>query len=84
MAGVLKVIRGILMDRFAASWRNAGGVITGIPRYDGKYIDWLKTLVIDGTNLTDEEVDKIYKYTQELNCGKYEFEQSAKEFLKGA
>lgn len=83
MAVVLKAFRGvILMDRFPASWRNAGGRISGIPRYDGKYIDWLKTLVVNGEPLTEEEVDEIYRYTQELNCGKLELEISAKEFLK--
>ena len=77
-------VRGILISRFPASYENAGGRIAGIPRYDESYINWLKSLIINGSNLTEEEVDMIYQYTQERKCGKFEFEQSAKEWLRGA
>lgn len=70
--------------RYIASYVNAGGTITGIYRYDSDFIHWLKQLVINGRNLTEEEVSDIYALAQIMQTGKLELESNAKEFLKGA
>ena len=66
-------VRGIPITRFVASWYVGGGIQSiHLVR------KWLKTLIIDGEHLTDEEVDTIAECT--VN-GKLELESSAKNFL---
>ena len=79
-----KIINGIHASRYAASYENAGGKITGLPRYDRDFIEWLKTLFINDRKLTEEEIDYIYRYAQTRRNGKLELQENAKEFLKGA
>lgn len=67
-----KVIKGIYISRYVASWTNAGGKRKG-------FKNWLRTLVIDGEHLTEEEIYDIYAYATN---GKLELEDSAREYLK--
>lgn len=77
-----KKINGIHATRYVASYLNAGGRITGIPRHDQKFFDWLKQLIVNGRALTMEEINDIYYVAQMMHSGKLELEQSAKLFLK--
>ena len=66
-------IRGIPVTRYVASWYIGGGI-----RSINSVRKWLKSLMIDGEHLTDEEVETIAQCT--VN-GKLELEVSAKRFL---
>ncbi len=68
-----KDVRGIPITRFVASWYIGGG-----NRSIHLVRKWLKTLIIDGEHLTDEEVETIAQCT--VN-GKLELESSVKRFL---
>jgi hypothetical protein len=80
-------IKNIHISRYIASWYRSGGgriypaYFTRDPRYKSgakTFAGWLKTLVIDGEHLTDEEVQRICSFA---NNGKLELEDSAKEYL---
>lgn len=67
------MIKGIPITRYIASWYIAGGT-QSIHRVR----EWLKTLIIDGEHLSDDEIDLIAECTV---TGKLELEGSAKRFL---
>ena len=67
-----RIIEGIYISRFVASWVNEGG------KLNSKFKEWLKTLVINGRKLTDEEIQDIYNFGTN---GKLELESSAAKFL---
>lgn len=80
-------IKNIHISRYIASWYRSGGgriypaYFTRDPRYKSgakTFADWLKTLVIDGEHLTDEEVQRICSFADN---GKLELEDSAKAYL---
>jgi len=66
-------VRGIPMTRFVASWYIGGGY-----QNIHQVRKWLKSLIIDGEQLTDEEIEVI---AQCIVNGKLELESSAKRFL---
>lgn len=75
-----KIVRGIHMSRYVASWIKSGGT------FDWNLLDgevefkaWLGTLIIDGEHLTEEEKQQICNYADN---GKLELETSAKMFLE--
>ena len=76
------LIRGIYISTYIASWLNTGvGIDSSSLRYSNKhglFIAWLKSLTIDGSHLTDDEVWRIYYFAMN---GKLELKESAKEFL---
>lgn len=68
---------GIHVTRFIASWVREGGVL----RTGGDYEDfegWLRTLIIDGEPLSEDDVRHILHLTKN---GKMELEYSARRFL---
>ena len=67
-------INGIPLTRYIASWYIAGG-----KRNIHAIREWLRTLVINGRNLTDDEVQLIADCTV---SGKLELEESVKNFKK--
>lgn len=67
-------VRGIPVTRYIASWYRSGGT-----NYRSELADWLRTLVVDGEPLTNEEVDLIADCA---TIGKLELELSAKKWLK--
>ena len=77
-------VNGIRCSKIWKSFENEGGKIYYIPRYDKKFFDWLRQLIVNGRPFTEEEIDIIYRAAQEANSGKFELEQNAKEFLKEA
>lgn len=77
-----KLVNGIHATRYVASYVNAGGKITGLPRYDSDFIHWLKQLVVNGRKLTDEEISEIYAVAQMLKNGKLELESNARAWIK--
>lgn len=75
-----KIVRGIHMSRYIASWANSGGtlkrnLLNGFPAFRV----WLRTLKIDGDHLTKDEIQQICDYARN---GKLELEASAKNFLE--
>lgn len=66
-----KKIHGIRATRYIASFLNEGGNIAWLE-------DWLRTLVIDGEKLTDDEILHIRGLAE---GGKMELERNAKMFL---
>lgn len=72
-----KIIEGIHVSRFAVSWAREGGQLSS--RGAWRFKEWLRTLVINGRKLTDEEVNYIYNFGTN---GKMELEHSAYEYLK--
>ena len=68
------MIKGIPITRYIAAWYIGGGT-QSIHRVRA----WLRTLIIDGERLTDDEVETIAECTV---TGKLELEESAKRFLK--
>lgn len=64
--------------RFIMSWVRMGGTLKYGKDYQN-FEDWLKTLIVDGKPLPDEDVDHIIALAK---CGKLELEVSAKAFLK--
>lgn len=75
-----EMINGIHASRYIVSWVKEGGSLKG-SRRNSKFVEWLKSLTINGRSLTEEEIDKIYFLSSN---GKMELEHIAKEFLKGA
>lgn len=81
-----KLIRGICTSRYVASWIKSGGTMKRYinktdpkhRRIESYFADWLRTLVIDGGHLTEEEVRYIANYADN---GKLELESSAKNFI---
>lgn len=73
-----KVIKGIHISRFIMSWIRSGGVFSVRGGYDD-FHDWLKTLVINETKLSDDEIADIMEIARN---GKLELEMSAKAFIK--
>lgn len=81
-----KIIRGIHVSRYIASWYNVGGTEkryvnktdSSKRRIENVFSDWLRTLVIDGEHLTEDEVRYIDAYRQN---GKLELETLAKRFI---
>lgn len=70
-----KIINGIHVSRYVASWSNVSG---------GKYRffffeDWLRQLVINGRSLTEDEIRYIYNYATN---GKLELEANARTFIQ--
>lgn len=68
-----KLIEGIYVSRFVASWHDAGG---GTYR---KFKSWLSSLIINGRKLTQEEINYIAHFAYN---GKLELEESARRFLR--
>ena len=68
-----KLIEGIYVSRFVASWYNEGG-----GTYRG-FKAWLGSLVINDRKLTQEEIDYIANFA--FN-GKLELEESVRRFLR--
>lgn len=66
-------VKGIHISRYVASW---------VKYKDLKYIElfeaWLKTLIIDGEKLSEEEIMRISNFAEN---GKLELECSVKKFL---
>lgn len=75
-----KIIRGIHVSRYVASWANSGGTFTPSAQ-TGRFAfrKWLSTLTIDGACLTENEIQQICNYA---GNGKLELETSAKMFLE--
>lgn len=75
-----KIVKGIPVSRYVASWTRAGGTFSKHPRKGRRaFYRWLKTLEIDGVHLTDDERQQITNYA---NTGKWELEISSRMFLK--
>ena len=70
------LIKNIHKSRYIASWCNIGGSLEGKWRW--QFRDWLRSLVIDGEHLTEDEVMSIYYYATN---GKMELESNARLFL---
>lgn len=68
-----KVFEGIHYSRFIASWINKSGV--GLGR---QFIEWLKTLTINGRSIPDNVIREIYNFGTN---GKLELEESARNFM---
>lgn len=74
-----KIIRGIHISRYVASWVKSGGTLACRGKNDAvDFRRWLKSLIIDGERLTDEEVRQVYNYATN---GKLELEEDAKRFI---
>lgn len=69
---------GIHATRFIMSWVRMGGTLKYGKDYDD-FKEWLKTLMIDGKNLSDKDVHHILELARN---GKMELESSAKQFIK--
>ena len=74
-----KIVRGIHMSRYIASWMKSGGTFTrNLWNGEVAFRAWLGTLIIDGDRLTEDEIREIRNYADN---GKLELETSAKLFL---
>lgn len=67
-----KIIDGIHASRYVASYTHKVGKINFL------FKDWLRQLVINGRNLTEEEIRYIYNYATN---GKLELEDNAVVWL---
>lgn len=74
-----ELINNIHKSRYIASWTKSGGTLDRKGRWLFK--EWLRSLVINGRNLTEEEIRQIYNYADN---GKMELETWAERFLKEA
>jgi len=74
-----KLINGIHVSRYIISWVKSGGKLYINRRYNYRFIEWLRSLNINGRHLTEEELDYIYRFASN---GKLELENQAREFLK--
>lgn len=82
-----ELINDIHISRYLASWLNAGGVIKEKAVLDTDvrvdrhptFRKWLKSLVINGRHLTDDEVRHIVNFS---TCGKLELEDHARNFME--
>ena len=73
-----KLVKGIHISRYIMSWARVGGPLN----YRGKgytFGEWLETLEIDGSKLSEEEIHDIMFIAQN---GKLELEESAREFIR--
>lgn len=70
-----KLYEGIHYSRFIVSYAKEGGDL-GKRR---KFEEWLRTLVINGKHIPEEVIDEISFIASN---GKFELENSAREFLK--
>lgn len=68
---------GIHVTRFIMSWVRMGGKLRTGKDYDN-FEAWLKTLIVDGKNLSDQDVNHILDLSKN---GKMELEYLAKQFL---
>ena len=68
-----KVIKGIHISRYIASWIRARGRLSN-------FDEWLMQLEIDGEKLTEEEIQDIWNFAC---CGKLELESDARKFVIG-
>lgn len=68
---------GIHVTRFIMSWVRMGGSLRTGRDYHN-FEAWLKTLIVDGKNLSDQDVNHILDLSKN---GKMELEHLAKEFL---
>ena len=68
-----RIIEGIHISRFIASWVKEGG------KLNFTFKEWLKTLTINGRKLTYDEIREIYDFGTN---GKLELETLASRFLK--
>jgi hypothetical protein len=71
-----QIIEGIYASRFIASWQKAGG---NCRKDRDLFEEWLRSLVINGRNLTDREIHGICFLASN---GKLELETWAKKFLR--
>lgn len=81
-----RIIRNMFASQYVAAWFNAGG--TNRSHYDKDkpkgqriktdFTEWLRSLVIDGEHLTDEEIRFIDNFR---GNGKLELEENARRFL---
>lgn len=71
-----KLIKDIHCSRYVASYVRSGGSLSS--REAWRFKGWLKSLVINGENLSDDEVRYIYNYGTN---GKLELEENAARFL---
>lgn len=67
----------IHVTRFIMSWVKMGGTLRTGMDYEN-FEGWLRTLVVDGKNLSENDVNHILELAR---CGKMEFEYSAKSYL---
>lgn len=67
-----KLIKGIYVSRYIASWLHEK------VRMSIAFKQWLRTLVIDGEHLTEDEVDYIYNFATN---GKLELQENASFFI---
>ena len=70
-----KRIKGVHISRYLASYISNTGMFRLY-----QFEEWLRTLVLNGERLTDEEIGEIKEFAA---LGKMEFEYAAKEFAKG-
>lgn len=75
------LVNGIHKSRYIASWIYAGGELHGSKGGNHKFVQWLKTLIINDRHLTEDEIKSIDFFARN---GKLELQELAKEFLKGA
>lgn len=65
--------------RFIMSWVREGGELKRNGRGYDEFEAWLRSLIIDGKHLSDQDVNHILDLAK---TGKMEFEFSAREFIK--
>lgn len=68
-----KKFEGIHYSRFVASWTNTVGPMTP------EFIDWMKTITVNGRRVPDDVIDEIYEMG---NTGMFELEISAVAFAE--
>ncbi len=69
---------GIHPTRFIMSWVREGGTLSRSGTGYDDFMEWLKTLIIDGKPLSDDDVHHIVFLASN---GKMELEGSAKAYL---
>lgn len=67
-------LNGIHVSRYCASWIKGGG-----ERFNWRFKLWLKSLVINGRRLTEDEIRFILNFAEN---GKLELQEHAKMFLR--
>lgn len=82
-----KIFHGWHVSIYIWSWLNSGGKFNDIKWdydagiYRGNFADWLRSLVIHGEHLTEDEIEYIIGYKHDAHAGRIELEHSAEEFL---
>ena len=82
-----KLIKGIHASRYIASWVKSNGTMKrylnednpSLRRLESYFADWLRSLVINGEHLTEDEVRYIDHFARN---GKIELESSAKHYME--